>query len=685
MFIGARVHYEIDPCREGKKERMSIGRRLLLSYILMSALVLLLVIRADVLTGRIKQEFEGLNVQTTRLIPALEDLRFGASEMTASLMEHLLFSALHERLQAGGEEEAHEHELLEAAEEELRYFHEDIKTYETALGRYAAVIDEHISEEEVFVEALRETGYGLIQRSQDLLRISVKRPSEEELTEKIETFERAEKTFSKAVDEALAREQESALERVENVDDAVATATASAWAGLLLAYAFIFVYGALITRSVTRPLGKLTDATERIGRGEFGTEVDVHGKDETGVLARAFEQMSRDLSSNITALERADRAKSEFLATMSHEIRTPMNGVLGMLRLLLASDLTGRQSELASTAQTSAENLLIILNDILDHSKLEAGRIELEYVSFSPNQVLDSVVSLLRTHADAKGLNLSVESSSELPQWVKGDPTRVRQVLINLIGNAINFTQKGSVRVMATHRVLEGSNLELYISVSDTGIGISQEDQAKIFTRFSQADNTTTRKFGGSGLGLTICKQLVELMDGEIGLGSIVGEGSTFWFTIRCTAGVPPQESEVCEFQVVPPGRRLRILVAEDNLVNCMVVRLFLEKEGHHVEVVGNGLEAVQAVKMGTYDLCLIDIQMPEMDGRTAARKIRGLEGTISEIPIIALTANAMAGDREEYLAAGMNDYLAKPFDSRQLQAVIARVTEEKAGTAEVA
>jgi len=269
----------------------------------MAGLVLLFVIGASVLTGRVNQEFRELNIQTTKLIPALEALRFQASEVTAELTEHLLFSALHERLSAGGGEEAHEHQLLEVAEVELRHFHEDIKMYEAALGRYAVVVAEFSPGEEGFAEALRETGSGLIQLSRDLLRISGASPTEEELTEKIAEFERAERAFFKNIDVALAHEQNKAHEREEKVDVAVTTATASAWVGLLLACTFIFVYGALITRSITRPLGKLTEATARIGRGEFGTAVDVHGKDETGVLARAFEQMSQDLSSNIAALE----------------------------------------------------------------------------------------------------------------------------------------------------------------------------------------------------------------------------------------------------------------------------------------------------------------------------------------------------------------------------------------------
>jgi TMAO reductase system sensor TorS len=401
---------------------------------------------------------------------------------------------------------------------------------------------------------------------------------------------------------------------------------------------------------------------------------------------RKLEQQAVDLVHHKkarTGAEQASQAKSVYLATMSHEIRTPMNGVLGMLRLLLDSGLSGQQWELAQTAQTSAEDLLTILNDIIDYSKLEAGRIELEDVSFSPGQVLGSAVSLFRARAGAKGLDLSVDPSSEIPQWVQGDPTRLRQILLNLVGNAIKFTHRGSVQVMATHRVLDGSSLELHISVSDTGIGIRHEDQTKIFDRFCQANSTTARKFGGSGLGLTICKQLVELMDGKIGVESNVGQGSTFWFTIHCTAGAPPQDTELFDIEVLPAAPRLRILVAEDSPVNQMVVKMFLEKEGHQVVVVENGLEALQAIKMATYDLVLMDIQMPEMDGLIAARTIRGLEGEISDIPIIAITGNAMTGDQEEYLAAGMNDYLAKPYDPQQLMAAIARVTEMKPGIAQ--
>jgi signal transduction histidine kinase/DNA-binding NarL/FixJ family response regulator len=375
-------------------------------------------------------------------------------------------------------------------------------------------------------------------------------------------------------------------------------------------------------------------------------------------------------------LQAANKAKSEFLATMSHEIRTPMNGVLGTLELVLDTALTSTQKMLTVTARDSAVGLLGILNDILDYSKLEAAKVELEVGSFSPEQVMDDVVSLFLPMATSKGLNIDLSIATGLPMWLAGDVTRVRQVLTNLVGNAIKFTSHGGVRVNSGFQLLEDGRTLVRFEVIDSGVGIPADAVERLFMRFTQSDNSTTRKFGGTGLGLAICKQIIDLMGGRIGVDAVASGGCRFWFEAAFVAGSQPVAFPVDEADQAScqPTRPFSILIADDNRVNRMIVQMMLTKQGHAVDTVVNGREAVEAVMRSTYDVVLMDVQMPEMDGPTATRAIRALVGPKRATKIIALTANAMPGHREEYLGAGMNDYVSKPIAGKVLFSVLNRV-----------
>ena len=430
-----------------------------------------------------------------------------------------------------------------------------------------------------------------------------------------------------------------------------------------------------LLRAKVRVFAELYRKTRQLE--QLNAELEQRVAERTASLA----QTNIELHKARASAEGSARAKADFLASMSHEMRTPMNGVLGMLELIEIDELPEDQARYLEIARDSAVGLLRVINDILDYSRIEAGSVELEATPCQPAKVVDQTVTLLSEGATQKGLTLHFESGGDVPEVVTGDPARLRQVLFNLIGNAVKFTERGEVRVQLGSRPMADGSPGLWFGVRDTGIGISKESQARIFTRFTQADRSTTRQYGGTGLGLAISKQLVELMGGEIGIDSTPGCGSLFWFSVPCSPASPaPVKAPQAESPDVKPGRPLRILVAEDNAVNQLFVTRLLARFGHSVEVAGTGAEAVAALERSVYDVVLMDIYMPEMDGITATKTIRRMQSATAKIPIVALTASAMAGDRERYLAAGMTDYVPKPIDSRALLAAIARALGARLG-----
>ncbi|SMF91535.1 PAS domain S-box-containing protein [Azospirillum oryzae] len=440
------------------------------------------------------------------------------------------------------------------------------------------------------------------------------------------------------------------------------------------------------------PRSEMRELTGRRKDGsEFPLEVTLAGWREgdrryvTGALrdVTAQREIEASLRRAKEAADQANRAKGEFLATMSHEIRTPMNGVLGALALVEGPNLDDDQRQLLEVANRSGNALLQIIDDILDLSKLEAGKAEVEPVDFELRAVLGDSIDLLEPAACGRGLILTREVAPAVPDRVRADLRRIRQVLVNLVGNALKFTNRGgvAVRVGPEGEPAADGSFFLRFEVADTGIGIPEDVQPTLFRRFTQGDSSTTRRFGGTGLGLAISRELVTLMGGRIGVTSAEGKGSTFWFTVRCEPAADPSAgvlSVPCAPEPVPAGGSetptaagLHVLVAEDNEINRDIVVTMLRRAGHRVTAVEDGLQAVRLVEEGGFDLVLMDVQMPVMDGVTATRHIRAMPGEAGRLPIVALTGNVMPGHRAEYLAAGMTAYLTKPIVSADLYEVL--------------
>lgn len=408
--------------------------------------------------------------------------------------------------------------------------------------------------------------------------------------------------------------------------------------------------------------------------GKVKIFLDLHyQKKKLDAMIKHVEQNNKELEIQKEKAEEATKAKAMFLANMTHEIRTPLNGIIGISKVLEQTKLTNKQRELTEIIINSGENLSNIINDILDFSKIESGRVNLEKIEFSLSKVIISTVKLLKFYADKKGLKLDYKLDKKIPKILIGDPYRLTQVITNLLNNAIKFTETGSVIVAVKTIKKDDNSVELLFTITDTGIGITAEGKEKLFKEFSQTDSSTTRKYGGTGLGLAISSNLISLMKGEIGVNSEFEKGSEFWFKLNYDYSQEKiKEEKILDEFVIPTD--IKILYAEDNLINQKITNALLKNIGIKCDIAQNGLEAFEMFKQNDYDLILMDMQMPKLDGIESTREIRKFEAQhkpAKPIYIVAVTANTFSNDRKKCFDAGMNDFISKPFKEAEIRNII--------------
>jgi signal transduction histidine kinase/ActR/RegA family two-component response regulator len=387
----------------------------------------------------------------------------------------------------------------------------------------------------------------------------------------------------------------------------------------------------------------------------------------------ALRQKLKQQEAHVSAAEKKLHMQDQLMATVAHELRTQMGAVMNLVEILAETDLDPNQHTYAKSLKGSTTGLLRVLNDVLDHGKFESGKFELVCQNFSPRDLVDTVIETLIVPCQTKGLALRLEVGNDLPEQLYGDPLRIRQILSNLANNAVKFTERGSIDVSLSASCLTGETQLLEIAVKDTGIGLDEALKDQLFTPYQQADAQISSQYGGTGLGLSICRQLVMMMGGDIGYSSKRGHGSSFWFNVKCKPyqvdadGKVGEEQGLSDVLALEKQRHGHILIVEDNKTNQMLISTYLEKFDHTFEIAGSGEDALEVLKTRKFDVILMDVIMTGMDGMDTTRHIRKTKGYARTIPIIALTANAMAGDRQKYLDAGMDAYISKPINAAEL------------------